>query len=85
MQTDFTIALAQVEIASDPAVNLSKAKVFTQQAASQGADIIVFPEMFMGLPTPDRSPIKIVEDNEHTFIKQLKTLSSEMDINITAG
>jgi predicted amidohydrolase len=85
MQTNLTIALAQLEITTDPAVNLSKAEVFTHQAASQGADIIVFPEMFMGLPTPDRPPIKIVEDCEHTFIDRLKTLSSEMDISITAG
>jgi len=85
MQTNLTIALAQVEIATDPAVNLRKAEVFTQQASSQGADITVFPEMFMGLPTSDRPPIKIVEENEYAFIKQLKTLSSEMDISITAG
>jgi predicted amidohydrolase len=64
---------------------ISKVEIFTHQAASQGADIIVFPEMFMGLPTPDRPPIKIVEDNENTFIERLKTLSSEMDISITAG
>ena len=56
MQTNLTIALAQVEIATDPAVNLGKAERFTRQAASQGADIIVFPEMFMGQPTPDRPP-----------------------------
>ena len=85
MQTILTIALAQLEIATDPAVNFDKAEIFTQQAASQGADIIVFPEMFMGLPTPDRPPIKIVEDDENTFIERLKNLSSEMGIGITAG
>lgn len=85
MQTNLTIALAQLEIVTDPAVNYSKAEIFARQASLQGADIIVFPEMFMGLPAPDRPPIKIVENDGGTFIERLKTLSSEMDLSITAG
>ena len=85
MQTNLTIALAQVEIATDPAVNLGKAERFTRQAASQGADIIVFPEMFMGQPTPDRPPKTILEESESTFIEQLKALALENNICITAG
>ena len=56
MQANFTIALAQVEITADPAANFDKAELFTRQAASHGADIIVFPEMFMGLPAQNRPP-----------------------------
>ena len=85
MQAKFTIALAQVEITADPAANFDKAERFTRQAASNGADIIVFPEMFMGLPTQNRPPIQIAEAHEKPFIKQLKGLSLEMDIRITAG
>jgi predicted amidohydrolase len=85
MHNELTIAMAQLEITPDPIANLKKGEVFARQAAAQGADMIVFPEMFMGHPDPDCPPAKIIEKDKGTFIEGLKVLALETELTVTAG
>lgn len=43
----FTLGLIQMRCEPDPAANMEKAVVHIQQAATQGADIICLPELFL--------------------------------------
>ncbi len=85
MKTGFTLALAQVETTSDPRANLEKAQTMANEAAGRGADLLVFPEMFMGLPSPERLPLRIVGDDGGAFAKGLAALAAKTGIHITAG
>jgi predicted amidohydrolase len=85
MSTSLTIAMAQLDNTTHPEANLQKAEIFARQAATQGADILVFPEMFMGRPLPDRPPGKIVEDDGGEFLRGLAALAEATGLFITAG
>ena len=85
MPSSLTIAIAQLETTPDPLLNANKAKVFARRASEQGADMIVFPEMFMGQPTPDRSPAMIAAQDDGAFLNTLSALAAETGIHITAG
>ncbi|PRC50021.1 hydrolase, partial [Mycobacterium sp. ITM-2017-0098] len=41
------IALAQIRSGTDPAANLGLVEEYTQQAAEQGASLVLFPEATM--------------------------------------
>jgi predicted amidohydrolase len=85
MQANLTIALAQLEITPHPSGNFAKAEITALQAASRGADVLVFPEMFMGLPGPDYGPAKIVEKDSGVFVERLRSLASKAELTIIAG
>jgi deaminated glutathione amidase len=85
MKNGFTLAMAQVEIASDPRANLKKAQTMADQAAMRGADLLVFPEMFMGLPSADCPPHRMVGDDGGVFAKGLAALAVKTGVHITAG
>ena len=85
MGTTLNIALAQVETTPDPATNLEKAAMLARQAAARGADMIVFPEMFMGLPAPGRTPAAIVAADGGKFGRGLASLAAEAGLFVTAG
>ncbi len=85
MKNHFTIALAQIEITTDPAINLKKVDTIARKSASQGTDWVVFPEMTMGLPTPDDPPIKIVKTGGKAFLDGLTAIAAETGQIITAG
>ncbi|MGB5984474.1 MAG: carbon-nitrogen hydrolase family protein [Desulfobacterales bacterium] len=85
MKNQLTLALAQVEPNPDPAANLEKAASFARRAAARNAHLIVFPEMFMGLPTADRSPAQIASADQGGFISGLGTLAAETGLHIMAG
>jgi deaminated glutathione amidase len=85
MPSSLTIAIAQLETTPDPLVNANKANIYAHQASEQGADMIVFPEMFMGQPTADRPPAVIAIDDGGAFLTALSALAVETGIYITAG
>lgn len=85
MPTRLTLALAQAETSPDPVQNLKKAAALARQAAAGGADMIVFPEMFMGLPTPERAPAAIAAEDDGAFVRGLSALAAETGLFIAAG
>lgn len=85
MHTELSIALAQLENTADPAINLQKAHRFAQQAVSQGADMLIFPEMYMAFAEPDTPLAKIVEEDNGAFVEGLKALAAETGLTITSG
>jgi deaminated glutathione amidase len=85
MKSTLHIAMAQLETTPDPRANLEKAKVLAGEASRRGAHLLVFPEMYMGLPLPDRSPADIIREDGGRFMEGLKTLSMETKLFITAG
>jgi deaminated glutathione amidase len=80
-----TIALAQLENTPDPTLNLQKAKAAAHEAMRRGARMIVYPEMFMGLPSSGRPPARIALDDGGAFLKGLAALAVETGLWITAG
>lgn len=85
MSTTLTIAMAQLENTTHPERNLQKAEVFARQAAEQGADVLVFPEMFMGRPLPDRPPAQIAEEDRGGFLRGMASLAASTKLFITVG
>jgi predicted amidohydrolase len=57
-----TVALAQVGSTDDKQVNLRKAKEFLRLAADRGAELTVFPEVFMS-HFPENTPIDVVRQD----------------------
>jgi predicted amidohydrolase len=80
-----SIALAQVESTPDPAANLARAQVLARQAAEMGSALVVFPEMFMGRPTEERSPAWIAAADGGKFVQGLKSLAAETGLFVVAG
>jgi predicted amidohydrolase len=85
MSNSLTIAMAQSENTTNPGENFKKAEVFARRAAEQGADILVFPEMYMGRPLPDRPPAKIVEEDGGRFVAGLGSLAEATGLFVVAG
>jgi len=85
MDVVLTLALAQVEGSPDPLRNLETARRYAHAAAEEGAAILVFPEMFMGLPSPGNPPTRLVRDNSLNFLEQLARIARTFGICIVAG
>jgi len=79
------IALAQVEGNPEPEENLITARKFAVEASSKGADILVFPEMFMALPQKRDSLAEVAETADGHFCKSLGELALEYNLFIVAG
>ncbi len=85
MKAGFIVAMAQVEPSPDPRANLEKARTMADKAAARGADLLLFPEMFMGLPTPDRSPARLAAEHGGAFSEGLAAAASRSGVAIAAG
>mgnify|MGYP005842589341 CR=1 FL=1 len=85
MKVGFIIAMAQVETSPDPPANLEKARTIAKKAAARGADLLVFPEMFMGLPTAERPPARIAAEHGGSFSAGLAAVASQSGIAVAAG
>jgi predicted amidohydrolase len=85
MKNGFTIAMAQVEPSADPRANLEKARRMAERATARRADLILFPEMFMGLPSPERPPAQIASEDKGVFADGLAALASSAGLFIAAG
>jgi len=79
------LVLAQVQGSPIPDENLAAARDAAPKAAALGADLVVFPEMFMALPAPDRGLAEIAEPLDGPFVGALAALASECNLNIVAG
>ena len=79
------IALAQVEGSPVPADNFVTAATLVSQAAVLGADLIVFPEMFMALPEEGRPLADVAETLDGAFVTSLAQLASQYRIHIVCG
>ncbi|MEJ5348776.1 MAG: carbon-nitrogen hydrolase family protein [Desulfosoma sp.] len=85
MDVTLTIALAQVQGSSDPFQNLEKAHHLAARAAQSGTKLLVFPEMFMGLPKGDQTPVSLARHGYANFLKHLSSIAIDSGLNILAG
>lgn len=80
-----TVALAQVTGSFEPQKNLDTAGVLVAEAAQAGADLVVFPEMFMALPKKEASLADLAENLDGSFTSGLAALAEENHIAVCAG
>lgn len=85
MSKSCRIAVAQTEISSVVSDNLAKARSFTRDAAATGADMIVFPEMFMAHPRPGAALAELAEPLDGPFVSSLAELARTHGIAIACG
>ena len=85
MIPELTIALAQTKISKIPEENLQTARVFLQQAAIQGADLVAFPEMFMACPREGVPLTTVAESLDGPFVTALANMAVEFDIAVICG
>jgi predicted amidohydrolase len=85
MHRQLKIALAQVEGQAAPAENLEHGRRIVTRAAECGANLVVFPEMFMANMTTSLDPITVAESLQGPFVNTLESLASKHAIYIVAG
>ncbi len=85
MTSAITITLAQTTVSPHPEVNLQTAHKCIQQAAAQGSDLIVFPEMFMACPQEGVSLATVAEPINGPFVDKLASLAVEHGIAVICG
>ena len=79
------VALAQVTASRQKAENLDRARRFVEEAAGSGALLVVFPEMFMALPSGERKPADLAEPLDGPFVGALREQAREFGVAIVAG
>lgn len=81
----FLLALAQIQVAcGDPAENLDRARLAVQQAAGQGARVVVLPEACdYGWTQPEGTEAAGLEDS--TFLKGLRQEAIGSGVYICSG
>ena len=79
------IALAQTTVSTSPEKNLQTARHWIRRASDQGADLVVFPEMFMARPRQDVALAQIAEPLDGPFTAKLSTLAAEHSIAVICG
>src|SRR5579859_1869368 len=83
------IAAAQMQSSSVPAENLAKAEIAIQAAASRGAKLIVFPEIFMAFVAPNDYKPEIVRGRSQSldgpFVTGLGNLACKFGVWVIAG
>ena len=85
MNSILTIALAQTTVSNKTHENLKTARICIRQAVAKGADLIVFPEMFMARPQ-EGVPLSVVaEPLDGPFVNSLSEMASEHGIAIVCG
>lgn len=85
MGISLNVGLAQTFISSSPGENLQAARRWIGQAAEQGMDLIVFPEMFMALPKDGASPAEVAQPRDGWFVTGLSALAAEHSIAVICG
>lgn len=80
------IAVGQMAVTPDKAENLNKISMLTESAASQEAQLVVFPEAAMfTYGTPSNSLVPHAEPLEGPFVTALSRLAKDNGIFIAAG
>jgi predicted amidohydrolase len=85
MNSILTVALAQTTVSRHPKENLQMARNFLRKAAEQGADLIVFPEMFMARPQEGVPLTAVSEPLDGPFVSTLAAMAAEHGIAIVCG
>jgi predicted amidohydrolase len=85
MNSQLTITLAQTAVSRQPQENLQTARDCLRQAAMRGADLIVFPEMFMARPQEGVPLATVAEPLDGPFASSLATMAAEHGIAIVCG
>lgn len=80
-----SVALAQVEVGSEKLENLNAARRCIAQAAEQGADLMVFPEMFMANPPQGEPLASVAEPLTGPFVSALADMAREYQLAIVCG
>lgn len=85
MKHSLKLALAQIKGTHVPEDNLALARNLIPEASLNGADLIVFPEMFMGVPHKKSSPADFAEPVDGPFAMSLARLAQEHNLYLAAG
>lgn len=85
METGLTITLVQTNTSPQSEENLATARTAIAKAAAQGADLVVFPEMFMARPKEGVSLATVAEPLSGTFVTALAELCVEYGVNVATG
>ncbi len=85
MSLSLTIALAQVKVAREKQINLETAQRCIAKAASAGANLVIFPEMFMACPQKGVSLATAAEPLDGDFVTALAALAKEYQIAVMSG
>ena len=85
MSPHLTIALAQVQVAREKHINLETAQRCVAKAASMGAELVIFPEMFMACPQKGVPLAVAAEAVDGEFVTALGVLAREFQIAIMTG
>ncbi len=78
------VALIQFDVKSDKKNNLTDISSFIRKSASDGADVIVLPEMFNSLYQAQDMK-KNAEKMDGFTIKTIRQLANDLSVNIVAG
>jgi predicted amidohydrolase len=83
------VAIAQLQSSSNAEENLSKAKLAIQRAHARGAQLIVFPEIFMAWLSPTEYTPKIAKQRAQPisgpFVQHLQMYAREAEMWTIAG
>lgn len=85
MSASLRISLAQVSGNETPAENLVIARKYIGAAAREGAELIVFPEMFMALPQKGTVLGDIAEPLDGKFVTSLGSIAREYGVHVACG
>ncbi|MBD0861650.1 carbon-nitrogen hydrolase family protein [Gordonia sp. zg691] len=77
------VAMAQISSTDDPAVNLATLRTATEEAASRGAELVVFPEATMcrfGVPLKP-----VAEDLDGPWARGVSEVAASAEVTVVAG
>lgn len=80
------VSMGQISATDDKDGNLAAIRSFTERAALDGADLVVFPEFAMyDLPQPDYRFVTEAESLDGRFATAVKAIAREFGVAIVAG
>lgn len=79
------LALFQPDPSPDKAANLEQALTAIAQAAARGAQLVVFPEMYMALPVADLPLPTLAEDLDGPFVTALAGAARAHGVSVVCG
>ncbi len=82
--TTVNLFLAQMRSATDPGENLRSGRRLCREARARGADLVVFPEMFMARPESSRPLADLAEPADGPFCRSLSGLAREFRLAVVA-
>lgn len=77
--------LVQAGSTQDKERNLEAALRLTREAAALGGRLVVFPEMFMGMPSSDRPPRVFAEPLDGPFVRELGAAARDNGVHVVCG